>query len=48
MRTNIKMHYSWMVDRIGQVCLTPDEELLVQIKDAMWRKQHLKGPLIRP
>lgn len=47
----IKRHYSWMADRIGQVCLTPDEELLahkIKIKDAMWRKQQLKGPLIRP
>lgn len=46
----IKMHYSWTVDRIGQVCLTPDEELLVhqiKIKDVMWRKQQLKGPRIR-
>lgn len=46
----IKIHYSWTVDRIGQLSLTPDEELLVhqiKIKDAMWRKQQLKGPRIR-
>lgn len=46
----VKMHSCWMVERIGQVCLTPDEELLVhqiKIKDEMWRKQQLNGPLTR-
>lgn len=45
-----EMHYSWMVDRIGQVCSTADEELWghrIKIKDVMWRKQQLKGSLRR-